>query len=246
MGRRRENFFRNGKVVGLKTRPLGPGAVISKVGEVISDKRNEKLDERDRKEAIKRAERVEKATEELRVLRETGQSLVAMQAVKEAEKLHEIAEDTGEHGKEWREACRRAGIHPRTAENLLHLWTFYDEDKRTFEALASLGRTKLYQIARLEKEQRPTLRPKMIVEVDGQKKAVEDMTCAELTQHLRVVCPVGKRKRRTGLRKRVMESMDIARDARKMATYSRFELEFVTKKMQILLGKLTTTLKNTA
>jgi hypothetical protein len=57
---------------------------------------------------------------------------------------------------------------------------------------------------------------------------------------------VPKRKRRSGLRKRVLEQIDIAADEDKMAKYTRPELQFVLGKARQFVGQMEEELKNTA
>jgi len=132
--------------------------------------------------------------------------------------------------------CKLLGISERTVENLVAVGRLAAVNSAAFRRLARLGRTKLYHVARLPEE--------TLLELDVRK--LQRMSEREMLAYLREVAPVRHRKRISGLRRRVMESVEIVDNERLMLAYGKAELDLVIGKAQELFAKLKKVRENAA
>jgi hypothetical protein len=132
--------------------------------------------------------------------------------------------------------CQVLGISERTVENLVAVGRLALVNSAAFRRLARLGRTKLYHVARLPE--------KTLLRLDVRK--LQRMSEREMLAYLREVAPVRHRKRISGLRRRLMESVEIVENERLMLAYGKTELDVVIGKTQELFGKLKKARENAA
>ena len=160
--------------------------------------------------------------------RAKNRSASAQTALHEAEILVVLLHKWRFHKDGFSRACRQLHISKRTAENLMALLLFAEVNPPAFEHLSSLGRTKLYHIARLPQEDLERLNVRKL----------KKMTESQLLEYLREIAPVRKRKRIPGLRRRLLEALEIVENEKLVLGWGRAELDLLVNKTQELFGKL--------
>ncbi len=229
MKRMKDNPFRDGKILGRRQYLLA--GFLARAGEAFFDAvYGEETD------PVKLAELDQANGDEFQEVRVKDRTASAESAVEQARLVslllcrYEGRKGGLEH------VCRLLGISARTAENLVALGRLAAVNPRAFRRLARLGRTKLYHVARLPEED--------LERLDVRK--LQGMSEREMLAYLREVAPVRHRKRVSGLRRRLIESVEIVENERLMLAYGNAELDVVIEKTQELFGKLKKVRENAA
>lgn len=220
---KRANFnpFRGGKILGKKQYLLAD--IIAHAAETFID---ELLGEETDRIVLK--EQADSTAEAFFDKRTENRTASAESAVSEAKTFVVLLHKWRFYKDGFSRACHQVHISKRTAENLMALLRFAEMNPRAFKQLARLGRTKLYHIAHLPEE--------TILQLKLRK--LKAMTDRELLEYLRKIAPVRKRKRIPGLRRRLLEALEIVENERLMLGLGRDEVALTMKKTQELFGKL--------
>jgi hypothetical protein len=218
------------------------GAFVEKVRRIIhdSDKREEATH---RQACVVHKMRVEDRTES------------TYKAVAEAKELVKLA--VLQWKGDWKRACAMSHMSERTAQNLLVLLAFYQkyhdpksnplipdpEDDGLFGVFAKLGRTKLYQIARLPDKKLRELDPEMTVTVGVKTVPLKFLSDRELLAYLRTELPVNERKRISGLRQLVTKCVLIVDNPSKISKIGAPDLREVRDQAQEIFRRVDRALK---
>ncbi len=229
MKRAKENPLRGGKILGKRQYLLA--GLVARAGDAIIDAvHGEETD------PARLAEFDRENGDEFQECRIKDRTSSAESAVEQARLVSILlCRHEGRRGG-LQHVCKLLGISERTVENLVALGRLAAVNPTAFRRLARLGRTKLYHVARLPEETLQMLDvPKL-----------QRMTEREMLAYLREVAPVRHRKRVSGLRKRLIESVEIVENERLMLAYGKAELDVVIEKTQELFGKLKKVRENAA
>jgi hypothetical protein len=94
----------------------------------------------------------------------------------------------------WELRLRELGLSRRTYDNLKALALLAQVNKPLLARLACLGPTKLYRLARLPKEDLKEIDPNDVVEYDGRRVRLKDLSDREIEAYLRKRYPPEKRR----------------------------------------------------
>jgi hypothetical protein len=231
----------SGRYMG-KPFPVGPTTCIEILGKFVDTVRAVIHDPEAREQAAhKQACAVHKT-------RQKDRTASAYAAVREAKELLKLAVLRWKC--DWKRACTMAHLSERTADNLLVLLAFYQQEKDPntddglFGLFAKLGRTKLYHIARLPRALLKTLTPETPVTVGTKTVPLAYLSDRELLAFLRTLAPVPRRKQISGLRKNLAKCLAFVDDDAKMAAITANERALVRAKTQELFRKVENAVKN--
>jgi hypothetical protein len=215
------NPFRGGKILGKKQYLLAD--IVAHAGEKLID-----LLQGEETDPIILKGQADVTAGEFHTERSKNRAASAKTALEEALLFVALLHKWRFHRDGLTRACRQLDISKRTAENLMALLRFAEINREAFDHLARLGRTKLYHIARIPEADLTRLKVKKL----------QKMTERELLEYLRKIAPVRQRKRVSGLRRRLVEAVEIAENERLILGYGKLELDRLVKKTQELFAKL--------
>lgn len=215
------NPFRGGKILGKKQYLLAD--IIAHASETLID-----LLQGEETDPFILKEQADSTAEGFHGKRAENRSASAQSALTEAELFIGLLHKWRFHRDGFARACRQLNISKRTAENLMALLRFAQINRSAFNHLAKLGRTKLYHIARIPEED--------LQQLDADK--LGEMSERDLLEYLRKIAPVRKRKRIPGLRRRLLEALEIVENEKLVLGLGRAELDVAVQRTQELFGKL--------